>query len=124
MDLRPYVEDIQHQLVTAGEAGGEDARALAERLLLPLDAAIRLALQDALAAAAEEITCELAREWVELGLGAREPEFVVTAPPAERSGDDAGPDDGRTLEPSVPADADDGAMSRINLRMPDQLKAR
>ena len=60
MDLRPYVENIQHQLVVAAAAGADDAPALAQRLLAPLDAAIRLALQDALAAAAEEITCELA----------------------------------------------------------------
>ena len=52
MDLRPYVESIHQQLADAAETGGEDARALAERLAAPLDAAIRLALQDALGAAA------------------------------------------------------------------------
>ena len=60
MDLRLYVDNIRQQLAVAAEAGGDDARALADRLLAPLDAAIRLTLQDVLAAAAEEITCELA----------------------------------------------------------------
>ena len=83
MDLGPYVESIQSQLEVAAEAGGEEARALAERLVAPLDAAIRLALQDALAAAAEEITSELAPGSVELRLRGREPEFVVTLPPAD-----------------------------------------
>ena len=41
---------------------------------------IRLALQDALVAAVEEITCELAPGSVELRLRGRDPEFVVTLP--------------------------------------------
>jgi predicted HicB family RNase H-like nuclease len=113
MDLRVYVDNIHRQLVVAAEAGGDDARALVERLVAPLDAAIRLTLQDALAAAAEEITCELAPGSVELRLRGRDPEFVVTPPPVDMPVDNA---------PAV--EADDGAMSRINLRMSDQLKAR
>src|SRR3981081_1717795 len=81
MDLRVYIDDIHRQLATAAEAGGEEARALAERLVAALDAAIRLTLQDVLAAAAEEITLELAPGSVELRLRGRDPEFVVTLPP-------------------------------------------
>ena len=83
MDLGRYVENIHEQLAATAEAGGDEARALAERLVAPLDAALRLALQDALAAAAEEITTELAPGSVELRLRGRNPEFVVTPPPAE-----------------------------------------
>ncbi|MCW2900339.1 MAG: hypothetical protein JWO67_2604 [Streptosporangiaceae bacterium] len=119
MDLGIYVETIANQLVVAAEAGGDEARALAERLVAPLDAAIRLTLQDALSAAAEEITCELAPGSVEVRLRGRDPEFVVTPPPVDEPVDDAA--SGGT-PPS--AEADDGAVSRINLRMPDQLKAR
>jgi hypothetical protein len=120
MDLRPYVESIHHQLVVAAEAGGDEARALADRLVAPLDAAIRLALQDVLAAAAEEITTELAPGSVELRLRGRNPELVVTLPPAEATADDLTAD----TVPRVAADGEDGAMSRINLRMPDHVKAR
>ena len=70
---------------SAAEGGGEAARALAERLVAPLDAAVRLALLDALAAAAQEITCELAPGSVEVRLRGRDPEFVVTTP-TERAG--------------------------------------
>src|SRR6266851_7591550 len=119
MDLRMYVENIHNQLVVAAEAGGDEAGALAERLVAPLDAAIRLALQDVLLAAAEEITCELAPGSVELRLRGRDPEFVVTPPPVDLPVDD-GP---RVAAPGT-VEADDGAMSRINLRMSDQLKAR
>ena len=83
MDIGPYVESIHSQLEVAAGAGGDEARALAERLAAPLDAAIRLALQDALAAATEEITTELAPGSVELRLRGRDPEFVVTLPPAD-----------------------------------------
>jgi hypothetical protein len=130
MDLRPYLDDIHHQLAVAAEAGGDDARALAERLVAPLDAALRLTLQDVLAVAAEEITCELAPGSVELRLRGRDPQFLVTPAPGDPSVDDpAEGDDDRTqygaratgVELRVPAE---GEMSRINLRMPDHLKAR
>ena len=123
MDLRTYVESIHQQLAIAAEAGGDDARALAERLAAPLDSAVHLALQDALAAAVEEITAG--------SLPARSScvcvdalDFVVTPAPAG-SGEDlpAGDEDEAAVAP-LPADADDGAMSRIDLRMPDHLKAR
>lgn len=121
MDLAPHVEHLQTQLATGADAAGEEARAVVERLAAPLDAAIRLTLQDALAVAAEEITCELAPGSVEVRLRGRELEFVVTPPPAEMPASDV--DQGATL-PLPPVDADEGAMSRINLRLPDQLKAR
>jgi hypothetical protein len=134
MDLGVYVDDIHRQLAIAAEAGGDEARALAERLIAPLDAAIRLTLQDVLSAAADEITRELAPGSVELRLRGRDPEFVVAPPPVDRSDDDLLDDDrssGRISRP-VPAEAialaslegDADAISRINLRMPDQLKAR
>ena len=135
MDLRPYVDNIHSQLAVAAEAGGDEARALAERLVAPLDAAIRLTLQDVLAAAAEEITCELAPGSVELRLRGRDPEFVVTPAPVDLPVDDLTEGD-QDREPrgkpvtgagvATPAslEADEGGMSRINLRMPDQLKGR
>ncbi len=105
---------------------------MAERLITPLESAFRLAVQDVLVAAAEEITCELAPGSVDVRLRGRDPEFVVTLPPVEPADDDPSeaepfespnrPD--ATPQASESDDADDGGMSRINLRMPDQLKAR
>jgi hypothetical protein len=128
MDLRPYVDNIQRQLAIAADAGGDDARALADRLTAPLDAAVRLTLQEVLAAAADEITCELAPGSVELRLRAQGPEFVVT-PPAEQTSSDLGEstdEDAPATRPVAPGvlDGDEGTMARINLRLPDQLKAR
>jgi hypothetical protein len=130
MDLQPYVENIQRQLEAAADAASDDARALAERLVAPLDAAVRLALQDALGVAAEEITCELAPGSVQLRLRGRDLEFVVTPPPSESPESDRWADQGAVtpgaLSDSLAASAegDEGGMSRINLRMPEQLKAR
>ena len=122
MDLTPYVESVRRELAVAAEAGGDDARVLAERLTAPLEPAIRLMLLDALSAAADEITREFAPGSAELRLRGGDPEFVVTPPPAT----------GRT-EPDEPAgdaapafaaaDAEEGATARINLRLPEQLKA-
>jgi hypothetical protein len=135
MDLGPYVEDIRRQLAAAGEAGGAETRAVAERLTAPLDAAIRLALQDALATAAEEITCELAPGSVELRLRGGHPEFAVVPPPVDVAGE-APPGDidervatARTAAAPAalscpPVEGDEGGMARINFRMPDQLKSR
>ena len=123
MDLRFHVESLHHQLAAAAAVSGEDARVLVERLAAPLDAAIQLTLQDVVAAAAEEITTELAPGSVEVRLRGRDPEFVVTLPPAPApAGDEtAAP----TVRPApAPADGDEGGTSRINVRMPDQLKAR
>ena len=118
MDLRPYVEEIHDQLFLAADAGGEEARALAERLVAPLDSAIRLALQDVLSAAAEEITTELAPGSVELRLRGRDPEFVVAPPPS------VAPAEETTVHAPVSVERDEGELTRINVRMPDHLKAR
>lgn len=127
MDLNPYIDSLRRQVFVAAEAGGTEARELAERLVTPLDAAIRLTLQDALASAAEEITVELAPGSVELRLRGREPEFVVTPPPMPdapaREADDVAPLGWRALA-SGSLEGEEGGTARINVRMPDHLKAR
>jgi hypothetical protein len=122
MDLTPYVSKLSADLAVAAEAGGDEARALAERLIAPLDSAVRLTLLEALSSAADEITRDLAPGSVELRLRGQEPSFIVTPPPADDSLVDRAPTV-LAAPPSV-VDADDGGMSRINVRMPDQLKAR
>src|SRR3954453_15195031 len=87
MDLTQYVENLRRELAIAAGAGGGDAPAPAGRLTAPLEPAVRLMLLDALSAAADEITRELAPGSVELRLRAGEPDFVVTpAPLDERDG--------------------------------------
>ena len=119
MDLTQYVENLRRELAVAAEAGGDDARALAERLTAPLESAIRLMLLDALSAAADEITRELAPGSVELRLRGGEPEFVVTPAPADeprRAG-------ARAAGARARRTPTRRRTARINLRLPEQLKA-
>ncbi len=127
MDLSQYIDDLQRQLAVAADAGGDDARRLAERLAAPLEAATRLVLLDALSAAASEITRDLAPGSVDVRLRGRDPEFVVVVPSAETFADvDPAdrPAERGVAAPSAPQDADDSGTTRTTLRLPDQLKAR
>src|SRR6476661_2179681 len=83
MDLTPYVDQLRRELLAAAEVGGDDARALAERLTAPLEASLRLALLSALSTAAEEITGQLAPGTVDVRLRGGDLGFVVTPPPAQ-----------------------------------------
>lgn len=121
MDLAQYVDNLRQELAVAAEAAGEEGRKLAERLTAPLESAIRLTLLNALSAAADEITRDLAPGSVDVRLRGLDPDFVVKMPPQEKSFDDA------EAEPEphpAPPVSDEAATSRINFRLPDQLKLR
>ncbi|MET8140794.1 hypothetical protein ABZU32_10835 [Sphaerisporangium sp. NPDC005288] len=118
MDLAPYVDHLRRELAVAAGAGGEEARALAERLAAALESAARLALLEALSAAADEITQDLAPGSVEVRLRGRDPAFVVTSPPTAPAYEDERP------SAPPPPDVDDGGTSRISLRVPEHLKPR
>ena len=117
MDLTPFVDQLRRDLLTAADAGGEEARALAERLTAPLESSVRLALLSALSQAAEEITGQLAPGTVDVRLRGSDLGFAVTHPPAGPAAD--------TPETAGPAvDLDEGGTLRITLRLPEQLKSR
>ncbi|MFJ8976178.1 toxin-antitoxin system HicB family antitoxin [Streptomyces sp. NPDC102282] len=125
MDLTPYVDTLRRELAVAAEAGGEEARELAERLTAPLESATRLTMLNVLSAAMDEITRELAPGSVDVRLRGLDPDFVVTRP----AGAEAYEAGDRPAEPlkapaPAPADSDDGGTARVNLRLPAHLKAR
>ena len=129
MDLTSYVSNLGREFATLAEAGGDEARALVERLTGSLESAIRMTLLEALSAAAGEITRDLAPGSVELRLRGRDPDFVVTAPPAEppwlAAEDAAATADGATADGATEGGlliAEDGPAARINVRLPEQLK--
>ena len=115
MELTPFVENLRRELAVAGAAGGPDAAELTGRLTAALEPAVRLTLLEALSAAADEITRELAPGAVDLRLRAGEPEFVTSQGPAPEPVDPP--------PPPAPPEGDEGAIARINLRLPEQLKA-
>ncbi len=118
MDLSPIVDDLRRDFAAAAEIAGPEASAVADRLMASLDSSIRLALMDALSAAAEEITRELAPGAVELRLRGREPQFVVTAP-----GPLSVPAPPPPPMPPMP-EGDESGTARISLRLPESLKTQ
>ncbi|MFF4950537.1 toxin-antitoxin system HicB family antitoxin [Streptomyces chattanoogensis] len=123
MDLTPYVDTLRRELAVAAEAGGEDARELAERLTAPLESATRLTMLHVLSAAMDEITRELAPGSVDVRLRGLDPDFVVTPPPADSGPVEAAAAPAEPLT-QAPAEGDEGGTARVNLRLPAHLKAR
>ena len=120
MDLTPYIHGLQDGIARAADSGDDESRAIAERLAAPMESEIRLALLAALSAAAAEITRELAPGSVEVRLRGTDPEFVVNAAatiPTEADSDTA-------RQSWLPAEGEDATMTRINLRLPQDLKDR
>jgi hypothetical protein len=130
MDLTPYVETLRRELAVAAEAGGEDARELAERLTAPLESAARLTMLNVLSAAMDEVTRELAPGSVDVRLRGLDPDFVVTLPATEVGGPaEPVPAVEAFTGPAGdafkgPAEGDEGGTARVNLRLPAHLKAR
>ena len=112
MNLQPYVDSVREQLITAAANSGNDSRETAQRMTATIDAALRLALLEALAAAADEITLELAPGSVEVRLRGREPEFAVSLPTPEPIAQQQAPE------------IDESGSARITLRLSDSLKQR
>lgn len=133
----PYVENLRRELAVAAEAGGPDARALAERLTGALESATRLTLLEALSAAADDITSDLAPGSVEVRLRGGDPAFVVTPPQTVPSvGHAVGggaetvraaispPATTHAASPGGPPSSDEGGTARMTLRLPEHLKLR
>jgi len=118
MQLERHAERLRAQLAAVAEAGSDETRALAERMSVALEPAIRLALLELLSEAAGEISSELAPGGVDVRLRGQDPELVVSRPsePVPAS---------PVAAPSEPAAVDDEPASfRTTLRLPERLKAR
>lgn len=124
MDLTPYVDSLRHDLAATAEAAGPEAKAAAERLALSLDPAVRLALMDALAQAAAEITAELPSGSVDVRLRGREPELVVDVPAMPLPAAPSAPATPAPPAASEPEEDEDDTVARITLRIPESLKAK
>jgi len=115
MEMQPYVTQVQGQLTAAAALGDESTRAIAEALSRAAEPAIRLALLDALSAAADEITAAL--------LDANGPAAVSV----RVSGDDLLVEARRLDDEPVAGTAAFGSddtenAARISLRLPEALK--
>lgn len=112
MDLTPYVEALRKGLAAAAAAGTEETRRAANLLSEAVEPSVRLAMFEALAAAAAEVSEALADTTVEVRLRGHDPEVVVSNVQPEPE-----------PEATPPADADE-ALTRVTLRLPETVKSR
>jgi hypothetical protein len=119
MDLSAYVDALRGHLTLAAAAGTEETQQTARLLADTMEPAVRLALTDALAAMAAEVTAAWDGGLVDIRLRGGDPEVVVVpAPehePEHRAADRA--------EEAETGD-DDGSVARISLRLPESVKTR
>lgn len=117
MDLTPYLATLREDLSTAASAGDENTQRTAAVLAAALEPAARLAIMNALADLAAEVTASLDDHVVDVRLSGRDVEVVVTG-----SGDHE--QDQRGEQEQTPPPRGDGDISRITVRLFEELKER
>lgn len=125
MDLSQYVTQLREDLASAAAAGDEQTRRTAALLGAAIEPAARLAIMNALADLAAEVTATLHDRVVEVRLDGRDVRVAVSpdhehASPLE-PGDNAGADTGPAVRGFA---ADSGDISRITLRLVEQIKSQ
>jgi hypothetical protein len=116
MDLTPYLAALREDLGTAASAGDENTQRTAAVLAAALEPAARLAIMNALADLAAEVTASLDDYVVDIRLSGRDVEVVVTG-----SGDHQ---QEQQTEEEPPPPRGDGDISRITVRLFEELKER
>ncbi|MFC5063587.1 toxin-antitoxin system HicB family antitoxin [Actinomycetospora atypica] len=140
MDLTPYVTALRDDLANAASVGDEQTARAGTALAGALEPAVRLALMNALSDLAAEISEKVDGHNVSLRLRGREVDVAVDktdGPPSEESagGFFAGPASSPFAGPGGPfrrpgagagfgAGADMGDISRMTLRLVDQIKGQ
>ncbi|SDW50325.1 HicB family protein [Saccharopolyspora shandongensis] len=118
MDLSPYIEQLREDLSSAASAGDDQTRQTAAALSGAIEPAARLAIMNALSDLAAEVTTLLDGQVVDIRLDGRDVRVVVsgdTAPPTVE--DEAEP-------PPPPPSGDSGDISRITLRLMEEIKSQ
>lgn len=129
MDVTPYVAQLREDLATAAAAGDEQTRRTAALLGSAIEPAARLAIMNALSEMAAEVTASLGDRSVELRLDGRDVRVSVEgAGPGDRA---AAPEPEPATGPGPgfgpgggPFGADAGDISRVTLRIVEQIKSQ
>ncbi|MBN6037898.1 toxin-antitoxin system HicB family antitoxin [Amycolatopsis sp. 195334CR] len=124
MDLTTYISSLREDLATAASAGDEQTRQTAAVLAATLEPAMRLALMNALADLAAEVTANQPDYLVDVRLDGRDVRVVVTGTSGagEKTESEPAAEKPREpkSEPKMPFDS--GEISRMTLRLFDQVK--
>jgi hypothetical protein len=119
MDLTPYLASLREDLATTAAAADDQTRRAGALLVAALEPAVRLTLMNALADLAAEVTAHLPDHVVEVRLDGRDVRVVVTG-----GGKQAAPTAEAPAPPPPPASGDVGDISRITLRLVEQIKGQ
>ncbi|MCO1654469.1 toxin-antitoxin system HicB family antitoxin [Pseudonocardia humida] len=124
MDLSKYVTQLREDLASAAAAGDEQTRNTAALLGSAIEPAARLAIMSALSDLAAEVTVALEDREVEVRLDGRDVRVAVSADRgAEPPADEEPPFRGGGF-PGFGPTADAGDISRITLRLVEQIKSQ
>jgi hypothetical protein len=121
MDLSPYITALREDLATAASAGDDQTRRTAAALSAAIEPAARLAIMNALSDLAAQVTASLDDHVVEVRLDGRDVQVVVTGTSHH---DDAPPRPATPPPPPFGAGDATGDISRITLRLFDELKSK
>lgn len=121
MDLSPYINQLREDLSTAASAGDDQTRHTVAMLSAAIEPAARLAIMNALSDLSAEVTTQLDGQVVDVRLDGRDVRVVV-------SGSASRPDTGSEQETAPPPPSsppiDGGDISRITLRLLDEIKSQ
>src|SRR5437762_6751222 len=117
MDLTPYLTSLREDLTTTASAGDEDTRRAAALLAAAIEPAARLAIMHALSDLAAEVTAQLDGTVVDVRLDGRDVQVAVTHATPE-------PEDTPPPPPPPPGGESAENISRMTLRMFEELKAK
>jgi hypothetical protein len=124
MDLSPYIASLREDLATAASAGDDNTRRTAAALSGALEPAARLAIMNALSDLAAEVTASLDDRVVEVRLDGRDVQVVVTGGSSHDSHDSSNDEPQQREVPLRGFGDATGDISRITLRLLDELKAK
>lgn len=118
MDLSPYINQLREDLTSAASAGDDQTRQTAAVLSGAIEPAARLAIMNALSDLAAEVTTQLDGQVVDLRLDGRDVRVGVSGSSSARG--TTVPDE----PPPPPPSGESGDISRITLRLLDEIKGQ
>lgn len=117
MDISEHTAKLHNDLIAAAELGDDQTRRIAASLATAIEPSIRLALLAAATDLAKEVSSALENREVKVRLDGNEILVDVQKDDSTRAADDA-------TESTYSFDDVSGDISRVTLRMMEQIKAR
>ncbi|MBW0290489.1 MULTISPECIES: toxin-antitoxin system HicB family antitoxin [Rhodococcus] len=125
MDISEYTAKLQNDLATAAGLGDDHTRRIAASLSAAIEPSVRLVLLAAATELAKEIGAKLGDREVKVNLDGSELLVDVVRPPNSTGGEGANEKaDDEKKDSTYSFDDVSGDISRVTLRMMEQIKAR